>query len=327
MSVRPGVVWFIRKQSPHMGWFLSSSSGSGKKRKSSRGKAKAEGWDPQRTLLGLKMLGGAALAVVVVIGWNAGENALGRYAAQARGGPVTAQQVTLTGAPKWMDPKLSAQLRAQVADAMIDNPLDRRGLADAVAVLRENPWVQDVQQIRRKAHGNVHVDATFRAPAAVVAGRHGYHVVDRGGVLLERNIDRAATRFSRLPLVTGVSAAPPEFAGAAWDGTDIDAALTLEETLRREPYADQITAFDVSHRDLNGRLWLVLYTNGPAVVWGLAPGEERSIEPAAPVKIGALRDWAYTHHGRIDRGAQVVWVYTGTAQTDARPHTVSASRR
>lgn len=311
-----------------MGWFLSSKTGSGKKRKTtSRGKDQSAGWDPQRTLLGLKMLGGAAAAVLVVIGWNAAENALSRYAAQARGGVVAAQHVTLTGAPAWMDPKLSAQLRAQVADAMTDNPLDRRGLSDAVLVLSENPWVQDVRQVRRMAGGRVNVDASFRAPAAVVAGRHGYHVVDRGGVLLERDIDRAATRFSRLPLVTGVSAPPPEHAGGTWEGTDIDAAITLEETLRREPYANQITAFDVSHRDLNGRLWLVLYTNGPAVVWGLAPGEERSIEPEAPVKIGALRDWAYSHQGRIDQGAQVVWVYTGTAQTDARPHTVSASRR
>jgi len=310
-----------------MGWFLSNSSGSGKKRKTSRGKSDPAGWDPQRTLLGLKMLGGAAAAVLLVIGWNAGENALEQYAAQTRGGPVVAEHVTLTGAPQWMDPKLSAQLRAQVADAMIEDPLNRRGLTLAVELLRENPWVQDVQQVRRMANGRVHVDAAFRAPAAVVAGRHGYHVVDRGGVLLERDIDRAATRFSRLPLVTGVSASPPEFAGGTWDGTDIDAALTLEETLRREPYADQITAFDVSHRDLNGRLWLVLYTNGPAVVWGLVPGEERSVEPEAPVKIGALRDWAYTHQGRIDQGAKVVWVYTGTAQTDARPHTVSASRR
>ena len=311
-----------------MGWFLSNKSGSGKKRKTtSRGKAQPAGWDPQRTLLGLKMLGGAAAAVLVVIGWNAGENALERYAAQTRGGPVSADHVTLTGAPSWMDPKLSVQLRAQVADAMIDDPLNRRGLTLAVELLRENPWVQDVRQVRRMEDGRVQVDATFRAPAAVVAGRHGYHVVDRDGVLLERDVDRAATRFSRLPLVTGVSASPPEFAGGTWDGTDLDAAMTLEETLRREPYADQITAFDVSHRDLNGRLWLVLYTNGPAVVWGLAPGEERSVEPEAPVKIGALRDWAYTHHGRIDQGAQVVWVYTGTAQTDARPHTVSASRR
>ncbi|MEE9404899.1 MAG: hypothetical protein V3V20_08395 [Algisphaera sp.] len=312
-----------------MGWFLSRDSGPKKKKKrsSSKKSAQAAGWDPQRTLLGLKMLGGAATAVLVVIGWNAGENALTRYAASARGGAVNPNHVELAGAPSWMDPKLHQQLQAQVADAVMDDPMNRRGLALSVELLQENPWVENVTQVRRLGDGHVKVEATYRAPAAVIAGRHGYHVVDRSGVLLEQNIDRAATRFGLLPLVTGVSAAPPAAAGDTWDGTDINAALTLEETLRREPYADQITAFDVSHRDLNGRLWLVLYTNGPAVVWGLAPGEERSVEPQAPVKIGALRDWAYTHQGRIDQGAQVVWVYTGTAQTDARPHTVSASRR
>ena len=312
-----------------MGWFLSRDSGT-KKKRSSRGSQPAgwdAKWDPGRTLLGLKMLGGGAAAVLLVIGWNAGEASLMHYAAQVRGGVVSADQVELVGAPGWMDPKLHEQLQAQVADAVMDDPLNRRGLALSVELLQENPWVETVTQVRRRGEGHIRVEATYRMPAAVIAGRHGYHVVDRAGVLLEQNIDRAATRFSQLPLVTGVSAGPPAHPGDVWDGTDIDAALTLEETLRREPYADQITAYDVSHRDLNGRLWLVLYTNGPAVVWGLAPGRELSVEPEAPVKLGALRDWAYTHNSRIDTGAQVVWVYTGTAQTDARPHTVSASRR
>ncbi len=104
--------------------------------------------------------------------------------------------------------------------------------------------------------------------------------------------------------------------------------MALQRLLAGEVYADQITAYDVSHRDLKDRLWLVLYTDGPAIIWGLPPGEERSVEPEAPIKLAALRDWAYKHHGRINvRGeASTVWVYTGTAQIDARPGVSSARR-
>ncbi|MEM7625054.1 MAG: hypothetical protein AAF333_05445 [Planctomycetota bacterium] len=313
-----------------MGWFLSNNSGGkAKKKKTSRG-SKASGWDPERTLLGLKVLGGAALAVGLVLGWTASERVLGRYASEHRAVPITAESVELLDAPTWVDEPLKQHLQRRVAHSVTDNPLDRRGLHDAVTILDEEPWVAAVTQVRRGPNGRVKVLAEYRRPAALVASDHGYHLVDHQGVWLDGPVDRAASRWNKLPLITGVSAAPPMAGyGHVWEGADIPAALALEELLHREVYADQITAYDVSHRDLKGRLWLVLYTDGPAIIWGLPPGDERAVEPEAPVKLAALRDWAYKHGGRINvRGeADTVWVYTGTAQIDARPGTYSASRR
>lgn len=313
-----------------MGWFLSNNSDrSTKKKKTSRG-AKAPGWDPQRTLLGLKILGGGVLAVGLVLGWTASERVLGRYAAEARAVPITANSVQLTNAPAWMDEPLQQHLKRRVAHSVTDNPLDSRGLHDAVGVLDEEPWVSAVTQVRRGPGGQVNVTAEYRRPSALVATDHGYHLVDDAGVWLDGPLDRAASRWNKLPLITGVSAPPPMAGyGHAWEGADIPAALALEELLHGEVYANQVTAYDVSHRDLKGRLWLVLYTDGPAIIWGLPPGDERAVEPQAPVKLAALRDWAYKHGGRINvQGeADTVWVYTGTAQIDARPGTYSASRR
>ena len=186
-----------------------------------------------------------------------------------------------------------------------------------------------MNQVRRAPHGQVKVEATYRRPAALVAGEHGYHVVDDQGIWLDGPLDRAASRWNRLPLITGVHSPPPSDGyGHAWKGSDIPAALSLQQLLKDEVYSDQVTAYDVSHRDLKDRLWLVLYTDGPAIIWGLPPGQERSVEPEAPVKLAALRDWAYKHRGRINiQGeADTVWVYTGTAQIDARPSTYSARR-
>jgi len=308
-----------------MGWFLSNKKK--KKRKTSRG-AVGTGWDPQRTLMGLKIAGGIALAVAMIVGWNATERTLGQYARDARSADISPESVRLVDAPSWIDAALRDQLYQRVVFSVTDNPLDSRGLQDAVSMLNESPWIAEVHQVRRSPHGVVKVFADYRTPAAVVASSQGYYVVDRGGVRLEGPIDRAASRWGGLPLVTGVSAAAPA-PGKTWEGADIPAALALENILHREGYADQITAYDVSHRDLMGRLWLVLYTDGPAIIWGLPPGEERAVEPEAPIKLAALRDWAYKHGGRINvQGeADTVWVYTGTAQIDARPSTISASRR
>ena len=331
--------WFLGSQQGHAGRSGSKSRGSAKT--GTRGKAKGKGkgkgkarrgeqpWDPQRTLWGLQCLGLAVLAVATVVGWSAGQRVLGRYAAEARGAEVLPEQVELVDAPAWLDPGLAQQLRRQVADQLGPNPLDRAGLREAVAQLDHSAWVEEVDQVRRAPRGRVKVTATYRRPAAVVAGQRGYHIVDAQGVWLDGPIDRAASRWSGLPLITGVNAPPPtEGYGHLWKGADIPAALALQQLLAGEVYADQITAYDVSHRDLKDRLWLVLYTDGPAIIWGLPPGQERSVEPQAPIKLAALRDWAYKHHGRINvRGeASTVWVYTGTAQIDARPSTTSARR-
>ncbi|MEM6458144.1 MAG: hypothetical protein AAF710_02000 [Planctomycetota bacterium] len=284
----------------------------------------------------MKLVGWGALAVALAVGWVAGERSLTRYVTGSRGAAVTPASVVLIDAPAWLDGAIGQGIKRQVAHALTADPLDGRGLRDAAAILSDGnacPWVAEVRQVRRRPGGVVEVTADYRTPTAMVRDRSNPdagHVVDAQGVWLDGPVDRAASPFGRLPLITGVHADPPaDGFGRAWPGSDVTAALALERLLRHEVYADQVTAYDVSHRDLRGRLWLVLYTDGPAIVWGLPPGEERSVEPEAPVKLAALRDWAYRHAGRINvQGrADTVWVYTGTAQIDARPDTVSASRR
>ncbi|MEM9881617.1 MAG: hypothetical protein AAF800_01715 [Planctomycetota bacterium] len=302
----------------------------------SGGRGAAERWDPRRTLAGLKLLGWVVLVGGVALGWALGERSLSRYVTGTRGAAVTPASVLLVDAPAWLDGGIGPQIKRQVAHALTADPLDGGGLRDAAATLSDGnacPWVAEVRQVRRRPGGVVEVTADYRTPTAMVRDRgnpDAGHVVDAKGVWLDGPVDRAASPFAHLPLITGVHADPPAGGyGLPWPGSDVTAALDLERLLRTEVYADQVTAYDVSHRDLRGRLWLVLYTDGPAIVWGLPPGAERSVEPEAPVKLAALRDWAYRHAGRINvQGrADTVWVYTGTAQIDARPDSVSASRR
>lgn len=323
-----------------MGWFLKNGKNKKKKRGGKRA-SQAPAWDPQRTLLGLKVLGGVALVVIAVLGWTSTERILGGYASEKRSTPVVPETVQLDDAPQWMDATMREHLTRAVALEVGADPLDRRGLASAVQRLASEPWVAQVHQVRRAPNGTVHVVAEYRRPSAIVervrerdaeepGPRYevlGYYIVDREGVWLEGPFKTYAAASARpLPVVTAITADPPGL-GKPFPGTDIPSALSLDRLLQRELYYDQITAFDITRRDTKGRPWLILRTDGPAVVWGLPPGQERSVEPEAPIKLGALRDWAYSHGGRINTGANVVWVYTGVAQIDARPATGQASRR
>lgn len=320
-----------------MGWFLTNNTGGKKKkRKTGRG-AKAPGWDPQRTLLGLKFLGAGVLAVALIVGWTATERVLGKYAADRRTADVRPDTIELTDAPSWMDTPMRERLREMVAHQLSNNPFDRAGLADAVRALDEDPWVAAVTQVRRGPHGKVEVAAEYRRPAAMVLwdptprkinGDEEYHLIDERSVWLDGPFKPAASRWNKLPVISRVSKRPPAAYGNSWVGSDIPAALRLHDLLKSEPYADQINEYDVLGNDKKGRLWITLHTDGPSILWGLAPGDERTVEPAAPVKLGALRDWAYSNGGRINaRGdVGVVWVYTGVAQIDARLDTYSARR-
>ncbi len=62
-----------------MGWFLQRKSTGRGKGKSLRGKKKASStapqWDPQRTLLAVKVIGSAAAVVLAVAGWYYGQSA------------------------------------------------------------------------------------------------------------------------------------------------------------------------------------------------------------------------------------------------------------
>ena len=95
-----------------MGWFLPFSLTGSSTSKKGRGKGKGKGrgknkknqrqWDPQRTLLGLKVVGIAVLIVGMGVAWTTGQSALVGYAQENRSRPVTPADVHLLDAPPWI---------------------------------------------------------------------------------------------------------------------------------------------------------------------------------------------------------------------------------
>ncbi len=298
-----------------MGWFLTKPKSKKKKRKT-----KGQGWDPARTLAGLKVLGVAAAVVGAAAAWRAGEVALVGYATEHRAVAVTPGNVTLHGTPDWIEGQIAQRLREAVAEVVRSDPFDGRGLTDAAAVLTMDPWVEEVQQVRRTPRG-VEVEATYREPLAMVEARDGFHIIDTQGVRLAGPAYWHALEPSGLPLIINVSAAPPSELGFPWDGAEIEAGVELVKLLRGEPFAPQITMYDVGQRDARtDKLCLVLHTDGGAVVWGRPPGDAWAVaEVSTPEKVDRLRRLAETYMGRIDAGGRTVWVHGEQVQTDDRP--------
>ncbi len=310
-----------------MGWFLTRKKS---RATSSKSGWSTEKWDRQRTLQGLGWLASAAVLIGLVVGWKYGQRELINYAGQ-RGQLISADKVELVDCPPWLHGDVQRDLKWLVAGHVTANPMDAAGLQQAAAALAGNPWIESVSRIERNNLG-LRVIASFREPAAIVMvprkREHNddfirktdrFFVVDVKGVRLpsdsmgqrDEPYKLEQLRSIGLPVVVGVSAPLPK-AGQLWPGDDVQAGISLARLLRDEPYANQIVAYDVAGRDKRSRIWLSLRTKNNGVVWwGLPPGQEKTVEPAAKVKmqwlsqISAMREHRYS----IDLGGKVVALY------------------
>lgn len=286
----------------------------------SRGRSKAKAaptWDTERTRRGLKVVAAVTALLAVGFGWNPAERALNDYLTKRSALETTLDRVVLVDQPEWMSPVVADELRRLVADRLTPDRLDQRGVAIAAEALDANAWVDNVLRVRRLADGGAEVTAAYRQPVAVLQGRDGYFLIDEHGVRLPGVYSQAQATRIALPLIIGVNR-PTPVPGSTWSGAEVEAGIRLAQLVQAEPYADQVMAFDVSQRDRQGRVRLVMHTAQGQVRWGLPPGEERAIEHPADVKLGWLREVA-SERGSIDAGGAIVDLYTPAIQVSKMP--------
>lgn len=317
-----------------MGWFLTSKKKT--KKKTRRGKSADAKWDPHRTLLGVKFagVGGAVLAAALV--WHFGSDRLEAYVNAHHAQPITAQDIRFSEEPKLMSPAEINLLRAELAKTIGDKPLNRAGLERAADQLREqHKLVRELRQVRRMPDGTIQIDLSFRTPAAIVQMRNantgepspdGYHVVDDMGYQMYGPKHMTELSHLGLPLILGVNSAyrPKDNLGEyRWQGQEVAAALALIKTLRGTPAMDHVDSISVDVTDERNRIRLVLNTyvvptanSRPIpcrIVWGLTPGQEKTIEPDADRKLAALN--TLLSHGKYRAGHwQEVWINTGSVR-------------
>ncbi|MFK7788520.1 MAG: hypothetical protein AB8C95_03360 [Phycisphaeraceae bacterium] len=314
-----------------MGWFLSNKKKTTKK-KTTRKKSADPKWDPKRTLLGVKFAGFAGAILAVALGWHFGTSRLEAYVNTHHAQPITAEDVRFSSEANLAPAELN-QLRAELAQLVGPEPLNRAGLTAAAKMLRDqHDLVRELRQVRRTPQGTIEIDLDFRTPAAIVQmrnantglpSRDGYHVIDNMGFQMfgPKRLDELAD--PTLPRILGVNSdfRPRDNHGEyRWQGPEVDAALALIATLKDTPAIDFIDSISVNIRDERDRIRLVINTLVvPArgvepvacrIVWGLPPGQERAIEPDIDRKITALT--TLLGDGRYRMGHwQEVWINTG----------------
>jgi hypothetical protein len=235
--------------------------------------------------------------------------------------PERPPKVTLADRPAWMSDFLADQIMKTAEPIGLHSAYDRQLLIDTANALKSNPWVRQVNQIRRVFDqgpaDTLEVDCEYRAPVALVPWEDYFCLVDGQGIRLPEEYSAAqlpkiifgSDGKVNVRLVQGVAQAPPS-AGVRWGGNDLEAGLELAKLLAGRDFAEQIRVIDVSNFD--GRVnsneaQIVLLTQfGTQIRWGRPPSAQDGIvEVAASTKLDALEK-IYQQTGRVD--ANQLWI-------------------
>jgi hypothetical protein len=262
----------------------------------------------------------ATVTLLVAVVLSAGVFGMKRYVEREVALPKAPPAVLLKNRPVWMTDFLAGQIAASVRPAGLHSTFDHQMLVDRVAMLKTNPWIRNVRQVRRvygKAPGDtLEIDCDYRAPIALVRWQKDYWLVDVEGVKLPERFAAADVPkiaigrdgHTNIRIVDGVMRPPPQ-PGKAWGGEDLVAGLDMIRRLYGLPYADEIVKVDVTNfggRNDYREAQLVLGTKyGSEIRWG-APIGAKSFEVAPKQKFEYLRQ-VYEEFGRCDAG-QKKWI-------------------
>ena len=230
-------------------------------------------------------------------------------------------KVMLKNRPVWMSDFLADQIARVARPAVAHSAFDHQLLVDTVEMLRANPWIREVKQVRRafanQPGDTLEVDCEYRAPVALVHWKDYYWLVDGDGVKLpeafgQENLPRimfGQNKQMNIRVIEGVRQAPPE-SGAKWVGEDLRAGLELVKLLYGRTYAEEIEKVDVTNYALrvNSRgPQLVLGTRyGTQVWWGQPINSADFFVELTPAQKLACMESIVREYGRVDNKCR--WV-------------------
>jgi hypothetical protein len=262
------------------------------------------------------------LAAVVFVGLlGFGFMRVRRYVMRDVVFPDRPPRVVLKNKPAWMSEALAIQILNSVQPKGTHSSFDPQVLKDTEAILRINPWIKQVKQVRR-AYGQrpgdtIEIDCDFRAPIALVHWKDYYWLVDGDAVKLPEQFTAdqlprivvGADRKLNIRIVEGVTQ-PPVESGQVWRGDDLAAALDLVKILYGKPFAEEIVRVNVSN--FGGRIdskeaQISLITrHETAIRWGRpVNAKDFFVEVSTSQKLKYLQE-IYAQFHRVDGGRQ--WI-------------------
>ena len=233
--------------------------------------------------------------------------------------PSDPPDIVLVNRPVWMSDFLAEQIANTARPRTAHSPFDQQMLVDAVEMLRTNPWIKDVKQVRRafrKAPGDIlEIDCTYRAPIAIVQWGDFFSLVDGEGVKLPEQFtygQLSKIMFGQdgkmnIRIIDGV-VRPPPAPGHKWIGDDLAAGIDLVKVLYGQPYTEEIRTVRVTN--FGGRVdpkeaWLVCVTRDQTEVrWGRVKDNDPA-EVSIAQKLDYLHQIVEKYH-RVDANHSAV---------------------
>jgi hypothetical protein len=259
--------------------------------------------------------------LVLILGGGVGYSFLRKYVDQRLTFPTDAPQVVLKNRPVWMSDFLAEQIVNLVRPSTGLSTFDQQPLIDTYDLLKHNPWVKDVHQVRRvyrkKPGDTIEIDCEYRAPIALVRYGDVYALVDAEGIKLPELFNASQLpqiMFGRngqinIRVIEGVLRAPPD-PGHKWISEDLSAGLEMVRLLYGKPFAEQLQLVRVNN--YHGRVdskeaWLVLLTRDQTEVrWGRPPSASDAFaEVPWHQKLANMERIMEKYH-RIDAGHSAV---------------------
>jgi hypothetical protein len=297
--------------------------------------------DPVRAAQVRRILLHTLGSVAVVLACAGGIHLLRHHVERRVVFPDRPAKIVLVNRPAWMSDFLAEQIIRAVRPAGIHSTFDHQVLVDVGTILRTNPWVKEVRQVRRafdkKPGDTIEIDCEYRAPIALVHWKDYFWLVDGEAVKLPEQFTQdqlprivmGPNRKLNIRVIEGVQQAPVE-SGQKWAGADLEAGLDLVRLLHGQPYAEEIVKVDVSNfagRNSQKDAQIVLVTKyGTEIRWG-RPINSRDffVEVSANQKLKYMQQ-VYEQFHRVDgnfpwidiRFDKITYPSAPTAQLDDR---------
>ncbi|MFT3788405.1 MAG: hypothetical protein QM770_19905 [Tepidisphaeraceae bacterium] len=255
--------------------------------------------------------GGVLVALLGVGGWRAW-----KFADERAARPDSPAKVVFINTPPWMSPDLIARIAHEIAPTSVDSGLDHKLLVDTSAMLKAQPWVKQVNQVRRvygeKPGDTLQIDCEFRAPVAFVEDDGVFWMVDGDGVKLPekfsleelKKLGMGLEPKKQLRRITGVAQQSPQ-AGEMWKGDDLKAGLDMVRLMYGKPFLNEVIEIDVTNVgkrvDANAAQIVLRTVRGTEVRWGQPLNGPMYAEPTPDQKLATLQH-IYDQYNRVDAG-------------------------
>ncbi len=208
---------------------------------------------------------------------------------------ISREQIQVNAPPKWVDRDLPGAILENLPQPA--SLLDRQLVSKAVTTCEALPWVEKIAHIEKVATG-LDVELLYRQPIGLVeiSTSSGQQAVDRHGVLMDPRLMDYVNAEKLIRISVARPGLEQQKVWTVWaDHRVVDAA-----SIGSLPGAawDQLGAYRIVSWDPPGsksnqnpfEIW-PRTARGLKIIWGSAPGKEKSGEALAEQKLELIRQY------------------------------------